>query len=244
MLRLVGAVITEQLESEEERDGEGRVTSSEDWVEVHGRLFEELSFAQPALPAQLSAGQAFEADFTLPAPRLGPPSGHYGSGVIAWAIEARWDISMGGDQRLAALVKVDQNIDYLRSGAVRLGDGALFDSWQTGDASIAVSPIPPLVAGSEIDVTVTWPGAGGGQAARIELQADIEAPNGISNLVLWSAQLDPNAFRGGTTVRVPIPVDAPPTFASQGVGIDYRIRALVDRRMRSDLAVERAIAVM
>ena len=244
MLRLVGAVITEQAESKAEHDSEGRETSREHWVEVHGRLFEELSFTQPALPAQLSTGQSFEADFTLPAPRLGPPSGHYGSGVIAWAIEARWDISMGGDQRLAALVKVDQNIDYLRSGAVRLGDGALFDSWQATDASIAVSPIPPIIAGSEIDVTVNWPSAGGGRAARIELQADIEAPIGISDLVLWSAQLDPNAFRGGTTVRIPIPADAPPTFTSQGVGINYRIRALVDRQMRSDLAVERAIAVM
>lgn len=244
ILRLVGAVITEQQRSKEERDSEGKVTRSENWVEVHGNLFEELSFAQPQLPAQLSAGQPFEADFTLPAPRLGPPSGHYGSALIAWAIEARWDISMGGDQRLAALVKVDQNIDYLRSGAVRLGDGALFDSWQVGDASIAVAPIPPVVAGSEIDVTVNWPGAGGGRAARIELQADIEAPNAIADLVLWSTQLDPNAFRGGTTVRIPIPADAPPTFASQGVGIDYRIRALVDRQLRSDLAVERAIAVM
>ncbi|MEX2546752.1 MAG: hypothetical protein WD830_03060, partial [Chloroflexota bacterium] len=238
------AVITEHQESKEERDSEGKITRSEDWVEVHGKLFEQLPFTQPALPSSMSRGGSFEADFTLPAPRLGPPSGHYGSGLIAWAVEARWDISMGGDERLAALVNVDQNIDYLRSGAVRLRDGALFDAWQVGDASIAVAPIPPVAAGSEIDVTVTWPSAGGGRAARIELQADIAAPNGISNLVLWSTQLDPNAFRGGTTVRIPIPADAPPTFSSQGVGIDYRIRALVDRQMRSDLAVERAIAVM
>jgi len=31
----------------------------------------------------------------------------------------------------------------------------LYDAWQTGDASIAVSPLPPLAAGSEVDVTVT-----------------------------------------------------------------------------------------
>ncbi len=244
MLRLVGALIAEREESKEERDSEGRVTRSEHWVEIHGKLFEELPFTQPALPSSLSSGQSFEADFVLPAPRLGPPSGHYGTALIAWAIEARWDISMGGDERLAALVDVDQNIDYLRSGAVRLGDGALFDAWQTGDASIAVSPIPPVVAGSEIEVTVNWPGAGGGRAGRLELQADIEAPNGIKGLVLWSTQLDPTAFRSVVAVRIPVPADAPPTFSARGVGVGYRIRALVDRQLRSDLAVERAIAVM
>lgn len=61
---------------------------------------------------------------------------------------------MGGDQRLAAVVKVDQNIDYLRSGAVTLGEGALLDEWQTPQATIAVSPIPPVLAGSEIELTV------------------------------------------------------------------------------------------
>ena len=244
MLRLVGAAITEHQESREERDSDGKVTSREDWVEVHGKLFEELPFMQPGLPATLSSQQTFEADFTLPAPRLGPPSGHYGTGIICWAVEAKWDVSMGGDQRVAALVKVDQNIDYLRSGAVRLGEGALFDAYTVGDGTISVLPVPPVTAGQELDVTVTWPSAGGGKAARLELQADIEAPNGISRLVLFSTQLDPNAFRGGTTVKVPVPADAPPSFSSQGVGVSYRLRALVDRSFRSDLAVERAIAVM
>ena len=84
----------------------------------------------------LTSGQTFEADFQLPAPRLGPPSGHYGPAIIAWAVEAKWDVSMGGDQRLAALVKVDQNIDYLRSGAVTLGEGALFDAYTKDGATI------------------------------------------------------------------------------------------------------------
>jgi hypothetical protein len=244
MLRLVGAAIAERQESREERDSQGKVIRSEQWVEVGGKLFEELPFSQPGLPATLSSGQTFEADFTLPAPRLGPPSGHYGTGIIAWAVEARWDVSMRGDERLAALVQVDQNIDYLRSGAVRLGDGALFDAYGKGDATIAVSPIPPITAGTEIDDTVNWPSAGGGKGGRLELQADIEAPNGIRGLVLWSMQVDPNLFRGGTTVRIPIPADAPPSFSSQGIGVGYRLRALVDRSFRSDLAVERAIAVM
>lgn len=244
MLRLVGAAIAEQRESREDRDRDGKVTNREEWVEVRGRLFEELPFSGTMLPAQLSAGQTFETDFNIPAPRLGPPSGHYGTAIIGWAVEARWDISLGGDERVAALVNVDQNIDYLRSGAVRLGEGALFDQWQAGDGSIAVAPAPPASAGSEIDVSVNWPSAGGGRGGRLELQADIEAPNGERGVVLWTSALDPNAFRGGVTMRVPIPADAPPTFSSNGIGVNYRIRALVDRQLRSDLAIERAIAVM
>jgi hypothetical protein len=147
IVRLVGVLITEQQRSREERDSQGKVIRSESWVEVKGDTFEELPFAQPVLPASLTAGQTFEADFTLPAPRLGPPSAHMGSAVLAWAIDAKWDVSMGGDAHISALVPVAQNIDYLRSGAVTLEPGALFDAWQVGDASIAVAPLPPVVAG-------------------------------------------------------------------------------------------------
>lgn len=243
-LRLVGAVITEQQRKREQRDAQGKVTGTEEWVEVDGRLFEQLPFSDPPLPAQLSSGQKFEAEFLLAAPRLGPPSGHLGTAILAWVVEARWDVAMGGDQRLAALVDVDQNMDLLRSGAVRLEQGAMFDAWQSGDATIAVKPLPPAVAGSELEVSVNWPSAGGGQGARVELQAEIKAPNGIKRLVVYSTRVSPDAFRGGTTTTVPIPADAPPTLEAEKVGVAYCIRALVDRRFRPDQAVERAIAVI
>lgn len=244
IVRLVGGLITEQRRSREERDKDGKVVRSEQWVEINGRTFEELPFSQPVLPASMSAGQTFEAEFNLPAPRLGPPSAHMGSAVLAWALDAKWDISMGGDAHVATLVPVAQNIDYLRSGAVKLEQGALYDAWQVGDASIAVAPLPPAGAGTEIEVTVNWPSAGSGRGGRLELQADVDAPNGLSRVVLWSMQVDPQAFRGGSTLKVPIPADAPPTMADKGVGVRYWIRALVDRALRSDLAVERALAVM
>jgi hypothetical protein len=244
VLRLVGVRLTEQRRSYEQRDSKGHVVRSEQWVEVDGRLFETLPFTEPALPERLAVGQTFEAEFNLPAPRLGPPSAHLGPAVLAWALDARWDIAMGSDEHVATLVDVEQHPDYLRSGAAGLAEGSLFDAWQTGDASIAVSPLPPLAAGSEVDVTVTWPAAGSGRGARLELQADVTAPNGISDLVVWSAMLDPEAFRGGVTVRVAIPADAPPTVLADKVGVTYRLRALVDRPMRTDLAVERAIAIL
>ena len=244
MFRLLGALITEQQRSREVRDSSGKVVRSEHWVEIDGKLFDELPLSEPALPTSLAAGQRYETDFTLPAPRLGPVTAHMGSAVLAWALDAKWDIAMGGDERVTALVRVKQNIDYLRSGAVTLDQGALFDAWQVGDASIAVNPLPPAVAGSEIDVTVNWPSAGSGRGGRLELQADVKAPNGMSGVVLWTTAVDPAAFRAGTTMKVPIPADAPATLTDKGVAVGYRIRALVDRPFRSDLAVERALAVM
>jgi hypothetical protein len=242
--RLVGVLLTEHERSEEKRDSQGKVISTERWVEVTGKVIEELPFSQPALPATLSVGQTFETDFMLPAPRLGPPSAHMGSALIAWAIDAQWDIQMRGDERVTTIVDVKQNIDYLRSGAVTLAPGAMFDAWTVGDATISVAPLPPIAAGSEVEVTVNWPGAGSGRGGRLELQADVDAPNKLSGVVLFSQVIDPQAFRSGTTVRIPIPADAPPTLADKGVALSYKIRALVDRQFRSDLAIERALAVM
>ncbi len=243
-LRLLGARLAEEQRSEQKRDAQGHTTSTESWIEVHGRIFEQLPFSSPPLPASLSAGESFEADFTIPAPRLGPATGHMGSALICWAVEARWDVAMGGDERLATLVHVSQNIDYLRSGAVKLASGALFDAYSVGDGTIALKPLPPAQAGSEIEVTVTWPSAGSGRGARVELQADIEAPNGVKGVVLASAAVDPAALRGGLTVSLLIPADAPPTQQAHGVGVSYRMRALVDRALRRDLAIERALAVL
>ena len=243
-VRLVGVLLTEHQESREDRDAQGNIVRSEHWVSISGKLTDELPFTEPALPTSLSAGQTFETDFNLPAPRLGPVSAHMGSAVLAWALDARWDIAMGGDERVSALVDVKQNIDYLRSGAVTLAPGALYDSWTVADASIAVNPLPPAVAGSEIAVSVNWLGAGSGRGARLELQADVKAPNALSGVVLYSVALQPDAFRGGSTLSIPIPADAPPTLDDKGVAVSYRIRALVDRPFRSDLAVERALAIM
>lgn len=244
MFRLIGALLVERNQSREERDSKGNVIKSEQWTEINGSVFENLPLAEAALPAQLTATQTFETDFMLPAPRLGPVTAHMGSAAIVWALDAKWDISMGGDERVSALVNVKQNLDYLRSGAVRLDDGAMFDMYGSGDATISVKPLPPITAGSEFEVTVNWPGAGAGRGGRLELQADVDAPNKLSGLVLFSQAVDPAAFKAGFTTKITIPADAPAVLNDKGVAVHYRIRALVDRAFRSDLAVERYIAVM
>jgi hypothetical protein len=100
---LIGALLVERNQSREERDSKGNVTRSEQWTEINGSVFEDLVLMETPLPAELSAGQTFEVDFVFPAPRLGPVSGHLGSAAIVWALDAKWDISMGGEARCVSM---------------------------------------------------------------------------------------------------------------------------------------------
>jgi hypothetical protein len=158
-IRLVGVRLSEEERSHEQRDSKGHVTSRQEWVEVHGRVVDALEFTEPALPATLGAGQALDMPFQIPAPRLGPPTAHAGTALVAWAVEARWDIEMGSDERVAALVDVRQHRDLLAAGVIDVGAGAMHDSWEDEGATLAVRPLPPIDAGSTMEVTITWPGA-------------------------------------------------------------------------------------
>ncbi len=188
VLRLVGLRLVETRESEshEEGSGENTRTVTESWVEANGTLFETLPFTEPAIPAMLSAGQVFEADFLLPAPRLGPPAAHLGEAIVAWALEARWDISMGSDSWVAVPLEVLQNPDLMRAGVGRQGGLSMLDVVSHKDgATIGVfgeKPVagPGLVAGRTADagratvVRTAWLRAGGDPHGRAFDRRDVE----------------------------------------------------------------------
>lgn len=241
-IRLVGVRLAEEERSHEQRDSKGQVTSREEWVEVRGSVIDALEFTEPVVPATLSAGQELDLPFQIPAPRLGPPSAHAGTALVAWAVEARWDVEMGRDERVAALVDVRQHRDLLRAGVITVGAGAMHDSWDDGGATIAVRPSPPIDAGTTVEVTITWPGAVAGRSARVELTADIDAARDLQ-VVCSSIELPIETLRGGARVSLTIPADAPPTCETDGLRVDYRLRAIVDRPWRPDASVERRIVV-
>jgi hypothetical protein len=269
-LRLVGVRIAEETRSGKSREADaadalnaanaalrmatggtggsgGATTSSSSanqtvsWVEVHGTVIEEFTFTEPVLPVLLAPGQLVEAPFTIPAPRLGPASAHAGTAIVAWAVEARWDIAMGSDERVAALVPVGQHPDLLRSGAVPLPSGALFDIVDDEGARLSVQPLPPLVAGSRVTLGIAWPDAPGGRSARVELTTDVKAPVGIGATSV-SVPVDGGAL-GGTEVVLQLPSDLPPTLAADGLTVAHRLRVIVDRPMRPDVARERPVVV-
>jgi hypothetical protein len=243
-LRLVGLRLDEERKSREERDSKGNVVSSEQWVEANGRLFAEEAFMEPAIPAILDAGPPWEGHFSVPAPPLGPPTAHLGESIIAWALEVRWDVPHGSDHFIALYVPVAQHPDLLRAGVGKQGGYSLSDSVSIGDAAISISSALPAPSGTEIVVQVAWPAAPGGQNARIELHRRTNAPNGEEGIIA-SVPLSSNDFSSGQAVaRLPIPAGSPPSFDGAGLEIDYVIRVLVDRRLRSDLAIERPVGIV
>ncbi len=244
-IRLVGVFIAEERRSETHSSvgADGRSTSTtESWIEVHGRVIEDLTFTEPALPTTLTPGQVLDLPFSIPAPRLGPPSAHAGSAMVAWALEAHWDIHLGSDERIAVLVPVAQHPDLLRAGVVTLPAGAMFDSVDDAGASLSVTPLPPLVAGSAVTLTVAWAGAPGGRSARVELTTDVRAANALT-VVSVSLPVDRGSL-GGAQVVIPLPADLPPTLATDGLTVGHRLRVIVDRKLRSDVTAERPIVVV
>ena len=242
-LRMIGLRLDEVTRSEEHRDGQGHVTSSEHWVEVHGTLFTEDAFLEPAVPATLEPGQQWEAPFAIPAPPLGPPTAHLGESIIAWALEVRWDVALGHDPFVATHLPVAQHPDLLRAGVGKQGGVSLMQAVSVGDATIGVTSDLPVPAGSEMAVSVRWPSAPGGQGARVELHRRTNAPNGTEGIIA-SAAIDPAALGGGIDVPLLVPTGSAPSFDGAGLEIRYVIRVLVDRRLRTDAAIERPIAIV
>jgi hypothetical protein len=242
-LRLVGLRLDEITRSEEHRDGAGHVTSSEHWVEVHGTLFVDDAFPEPAIPATMQPGTTWESKFAVPAPPLGPPTAHLGESIVAWALEAHWDVPHAHDHFVAAHLPLAQHPDLLRAGVGKQGGVSLMQGVPVGDAMISVTSQLPAPAGSEMVVSVRWPSAPGGQKGRVELHRRTNAPNGVEGIVA-SAPIDPAALAGGLVVPLLVPAGSAPSFDGAGLEIAYVIRVLVDRRFRTDAAVERPVGIV
>jgi hypothetical protein len=240
-LRLVGLRLVEERKSVTHKTGENTSTT-ENWVEANGRLFVEDAFTEPAIPAALAAGQAFETRFLVPAPRLGPPSAHLGEAIVAWALEARWDVAMGDDAFVAILVPVAQHPDLIRAGVGEQGGMALLDSVDVEGATISVTTPLPASPGSTIGIRAAWPKAPGGPA-RIELHRRTNAPNGTEGIIAV-ATTDSDALRAGSAeAALSLPRGIAPSFDGADLEITYVVRVLVNRKFRPDTAIERPVAV-
>ena len=240
-LRLVGLRLVEEQRSVTHERGD-HTSSTEHWVEANGSLFDEEPLLEPALPSSLAAGETFEARFTVPAPRLGPPSAHLGEAIVAWALAARWDVPMSDAPFVATLVPVAQNPELIRAGVGEQGGLSMLDTVAVGDARISVTSPLPAAPGSLVGVQVLWASAPDGPA-RIELHRRTNAPNGVEGIIA-SAVTEAGAIRSGAAqVQLALPIDSAPSFDGAGLEITYVIRVLVDRRFRPDTAIERPVAV-
>lgn len=236
-VRLVAVRLAEAVHSRTE--GKDRTVR---WVQADGRLVETLPFREPALPLALDAGQAWTGEFLLPAPRLGPPTTHAGSALVAWALQAHWDVPNGFDAWVAGAVPVAQHPDLLRAGVVTLGAGALADTWGDAGASLALDPHPPVRPGTTLRVRGAWPGAPEGRSVRLELCAVVDAGRDLDQAIV-RVPVDAAALRAGFEAAVPVPADAPPTMAADGLAVRWELRLVVDRPLRPDTVARRRLAI-
>jgi hypothetical protein len=243
-LRLVGLRLDEVRRSQEHRNSKGEVTYTERWVETSGKLFVTDAFLEPAVPTSLQPGQTWESDFMIPAPRLGPPTAHLGESIVAWALEIRWDVAMGSDHWAAFYLPLAQHPDLLRAGVGKQGGQSLLSSVDSGGGTIGIQSPLPAPAGQTLVVKVTWPSAPDGQGARVELHRRTNAPNGVEGIVAAVAVTPADLRSGAAEVSLPVPPGAAPSFDGAGLEIRYVIPARVDRRFRSDAAIERPVAIV
>ena len=243
-LRLVGLRLDEVRRSEDHHNEKGEVTYTERWVETSGNLFSHDAFLEPPIPTDLQPGQALESTFAIPAPPLGPPTAHLGESIIAWAIEARWDVPMAADHFVAFYLPLAQHPDLLRAGVGKQGGESLMAAVASGDGTIGVESPLPAPSGQEVVVKASWPSAPNGQGARIELHRRTNAPNGEEGIIA-SAPVSPgDLVSGAAEARLLVPAGSAPSFDGAGLEITYIIRVLVDVRFRPDAAIERPVGIV
>lgn len=62
--------------------------------------------------------------------------------------------------------------------------------------------------------------------------------------IVASAGIEPAALGGGVEVALAVPAGSAPSFDGAGLEIAYVIRVLVDRRLRTDAAIERPVGIV
>lgn len=235
---LKGHLIREVTQSHTEKVGDQEHTTT--WIEVMATEIVNVPLIEVAVPARLAPGDEIDLKFLAPAPKLGPPSLHLGVYMVVWTLQVEWDIAAGADERVAAVIDVAQNPDLLRSGVLSLGPSAMMGAWSEGEVSMDVDPAPPIAPGGVLRVNVRWPSASGGRGARVELYADLKMAPPVR---VAAAELQTSDLAKGSTITFEIPSDAPPVFDGAGLSLRYRIRTLIDRPLRSDLAAERNVVI-
>ena len=243
-LRLVGLRLDEVTRSEEHRDGDGHVTSSEHWVEIHGKLFVEDAFLEPAIPTTLEPGATLGGSVRHPGSAARPADGP--SRRVDHRLGAGGPLGcpprprpLRGDAP-AARPAPGPAAGGRRQAGRRQPPG---QGVPVGDAMISVTSPLPAPAGTEMTVYVRWPSAPGGQKGRVELHRRTNAPNGAEGIIA-SAPIDPATLAGGVDVALAVPAGSAPSFDGAGLEIDYVIRVLVDRRFRTDAAIERPVGIV
>ena len=148
----------------------------------------------------------------------------------------------GRHERVAAFVDVRQHPDLLRAGVLTLPSGALNDVVTDEGASITVTPLPPITAGHARPGRHRVAGRTGRPLRARGADLDVRGrPGRASWWPPWrwtgrhahGRERDHRARRRTCRRRFEIP----------DLKVGYRIRVIVDRKLRSDVSRERPIVL-
>lgn len=234
-------------------EGDSNVSTVEEWQSY------ELHEDARELPARTGPG---EATFRLP-PNAPPSS----EGAVTWTVSARIDRASAMDE----VVRQDVDVRHGEEGLPTSRSPQQHDDGLTlDDVPIAVRAGSPLTGtltvALEKDVSVT--------AVRVRLhrkvtytaaaQTDGSIFGGGDSLESMAfigsnhiqterkvAELDlagKREFSAGSVERLPFSIDVPatagPTTAHSWARVEWRVEAVIDRRMRGDLSVETPLVVL
>ncbi|TAJ99198.1 MAG: hypothetical protein EPO36_12975 [Chloroflexota bacterium] len=174
-------------------DSEGR-TSSHVVTERHDLLSEPV---EVDAGVHLAAGEQRSWTFELPVPPLGPATLEADVAGVDWMVEAKLERPGDFDSSIEAPVRVLQPVALLRSGAVPVGQFALFDSADVeadgATGSLTLDPVP-LCVGAPFTAQLTLHPGGSRrlQEVRGEVRVKVEATvaNGLDETITaWSGSL-------------------------------------------------------
>lgn len=227
------------------KNTDGNILTTEEWQSY------ELHEEEQTFPAQAGPGQA-----TFTQPTNVPPSS---AGAVAWSVSARVDRERGKDAVESSPLRVRNHIES--QPATR--------AYAPSNEGLTLEDVPAAVRGEaltatlSVNVSVT--------VVRIRLHRRLAytaaprtdgtaSPGGGGIGVLPSngetddVQMmeldlsDKRDFTAGTIERFPLslPVNAAtePTTAHTYATVDWRIEAVLDRRMRGELSVEAPLVVL
>jgi len=193
-------VLVVALRAEEHWKHEVTTTDAQGHTSTHVETERRTLVTEPVeveAGVNLGPGETRSWTFELPVPPLGPATLEADVAGVDWTVEAKLERPGEFDSSIEGPVRVLQPVSLLRSGAVPLGQFALYDAADVaGDGvsgSIAIDPVP-LCAGAPFTVMVTVHAGGSHQLqeVRAELRVKVEAtvPGGLDETVTaWSATL-------------------------------------------------------
>lgn len=172
---------------------------------------------QVASDVHLGPGETRDWSFELPVPPLGPASLEARVAGLSWTVLARLDVPGGFDSSIERPVRVLQPTALLRSGAVHVGEFAMYSATDVGadgvSGSVTMDPAP-LCIGQPFHGTITLHSAQARklQEIRVEIRVQVKATVSAGldeTITAWAGVVQTDLLEGDRTIEIEGTLDGP-----------------------------------